>query len=88
MTALGAFLADWEFSAPVTLSGAAAPELEIDGQGLGFIGPDFVDQVGPATIRADYSSASGINPGDAWRVLTQPPSVTPAVVAPETGSVG
>ena len=87
VTALGAFLADWEFSAPVTLSGSAAAELEIDASGLGFIGPDFVNQVGPATIRADYTSSSGINVGDAWRVLSPPAGISPVVLVPQSGNV-
>ena len=88
VTALGAFLADWEFSGPVMLSGNAAPELEIDGEGLGFIGPDFVDQVGAAIIRADYSSASGVAAGDAWRVLSAPAGIAPGVLVPAGGNVG
>ena len=78
----------WTFSGPVTLAGSAAPELEIDGSGLGFIGPDFVDQVEPTVIRADYSSASGIEPGDAWRVSSAPAGISPPVVVPESGVVG
>ena len=77
----------WEFSEPITLDGANVPELEIDGEGLGFIGPDEVQQIGPTRIHGDYFSSSGIEVGDAWRILTPPAHLAPAVSAPQSGNL-
>jgi hypothetical protein len=87
VTAIGPFEADWEFSAPVSLSGSQVPGLEIDAGGLGFVGPDSVIQVGPTTLRGDYSSSSGLVSGDAWRILTQPATVSPALAVPMNGTI-
>src|SRR5262245_58139914 len=87
VTAVGAFAADWVFSSAVSLSGDQAPELEIDGGGLGFIGPDSVEQTGAVTLRGDYSSGSGIEVGDGWRILTQPAGISPALAVPAGGNL-
>jgi hypothetical protein len=83
-----AYGAVWAFSAPIVLSGATVPQLEIDGEGEGFIGPDDVEQIGPSTLGAHYWSSSGIEVGDAWRITAPPAGITPGVVVPQGGNVG
>jgi hypothetical protein len=85
-----AYGAVWEFSQEIVLLGGGGgnvPELEIDGEGLGFIGPDEVMQVGPTKLHGDYFSSSGIEIGNAWRVIVQPGNLSPAVMVPESGEV-
>ncbi len=79
------YLADWEFSAPVTLTGNNVPELEIDGGGQGMTGADSVVQISPTILRADYSTTTGVFPGDAWQILTQPANIQEQVEVPEEG---
>jgi hypothetical protein len=86
-TATGVFEVTWVFSEPVTLTGTDVPELEVDGIGLGFTGPDSVTQTGEATLVGDYSSASGIASGDRWRILSEPSALTPALVVPQSGNL-
>src|SRR5687768_7222083 len=77
----------WVFSAPVTLAGSAAPELQIDAGGAGFVGPDSVSQGGPSSLVAFYGGTGGVFNGDAWRIVTAPPDISPAVAVPESGDV-
>ena len=77
----------WVFSAPVTLTGGAAPQLQVDAGGAGFASPDSVAQGGPSSIVASYSSAGGVFNGDGWRIQTPPGAIEPAVITPESGTV-
>jgi hypothetical protein len=89
VAAISPYQADWIFAAPVTLVGSGggdAPELEIDGEGEGFVGPDSVTQVNSTTIRGDYFSSSGIEAGNAWRVLSAPAHITPPLAVPQSGN--
>ncbi len=90
VTAHDQYLADWEFSAPVTLVGGAGsnvPELEIDGGGQGSTGPDSVTQISPTVLRADYSTTTGVFPGDAWQIATQPGTIVQELEIPQSGNV-
>ena len=77
----------WMFSSPVTLGAANAPELQIDADGDGFIPPESVAQGGPSSLLAYYGSGVGVFNGDAWRIISAPPDITPAVAVPESGNV-
>ncbi len=79
------YLADWEFSAPVTLTGTNVPELEIDGGGQGMTEADSVVQISPTILRADYSTTSGVFPGDAWQIATQPAHLAQTLAIPQSG---
>ncbi len=50
-------------------------------------GADSVTQISPTVLRADYSTTSGIFPGDAWQILTQPANIAQVPVAPMDGRV-
>ncbi len=86
VTAHDQYLADWEFSAPVTLTGVNVPELEIDGGGQGMTGADSVVQLSPTVLRADYSTTTGVFPADAWQILTQPANIAEAMEIPQQGN--
>ncbi len=79
------YLADWQFSAPVTLTGTNVPELEIDGGGQGSTGADWVVQISPTVLRADYSTTTGVFPGDAWQIATQPAHIAQTLAIPQSG---